>query len=89
MINKLAKHGTNAGNYFYGCRKFPECRGSVSIPEKDQKWISDIEEGLRESEMYDSEWKIEQSEFAEEYGSWYMTEGGYYTDDPRDDAIDW
>jgi ssDNA-binding Zn-finger/Zn-ribbon topoisomerase 1 len=32
MVRRTAKSGQNAGNEFYGCSKFPECKGIVSIP---------------------------------------------------------
>ena len=31
MIRRVASKGSNAGNAFYGCSKFPSCRGIVSI----------------------------------------------------------
>ena len=31
MIRRTARHGANAGHMFWGCSKFPQCRGIVSI----------------------------------------------------------
>ena len=31
MVRRVATKGSNAGNAFYGCSKFPACRGIVSI----------------------------------------------------------
>jgi len=31
MLKRLAKSGTNAGNEFWGCSKYPGCRGIVDI----------------------------------------------------------
>ena len=31
MIRRVASKGSNAGNTFYGCSKFPACRGIVPI----------------------------------------------------------
>jgi len=39
MIQRKAKKGRNAGGYFYGCSRFPKCRGTVAADEI----IADIE----------------------------------------------
>jgi hypothetical protein len=31
MVIRIAKRGRNRGNKFYGCRAFPNCRGTVNI----------------------------------------------------------
>lgn len=31
MVMRTAKCGTNAGNQFWGCSKYPDCRGTVNI----------------------------------------------------------
>lgn len=31
MVKRTAKRGANAGNQFWGCSRYPECRGTVSI----------------------------------------------------------
>lgn len=31
MIKRVAAKGSNAGNVFYGCSKFPKCRGIINI----------------------------------------------------------
>jgi ssDNA-binding Zn-finger/Zn-ribbon topoisomerase 1 len=31
MIKRLAKQGKYKGKYFYGCSRFPRCKGIVSI----------------------------------------------------------
>ncbi|RFO98290.1 restriction endonuclease [Rhodoferax lacus] len=31
MVKREAKRGTNAGNAFWGCSKYPKCRGTVQI----------------------------------------------------------
>jgi restriction system protein len=31
MIKRTAKQGANAGNMFWGCSKYPQCRGIVAI----------------------------------------------------------
>lgn len=31
MVRRVAKHGANAGNPFYGCSAYPQCRGTLSI----------------------------------------------------------
>ncbi len=31
MIKRIARHGRDAGKQFWGCRNYPECRGTVSI----------------------------------------------------------
>jgi len=30
MVKRLAKRGANAGNAFWGCSKYPGCKGTVS-----------------------------------------------------------
>lgn len=30
MVRRLAKRGRNSGNYFWGCSRFPQCRGTRS-----------------------------------------------------------
>ena len=37
MILRTASRGFNAGNKFYGCKKFPACRGTVDFKEKADK----------------------------------------------------
>lgn len=32
MVLRTAKRGQNAGNVFYGCRRYPGCRGIVNLP---------------------------------------------------------
>lgn len=34
MIKRIAKKGSNAGNYFYGCSKWPNCNGTINIQPK-------------------------------------------------------
>jgi len=31
MVRRVAKRGANAGQAFYGCSRYPECRGTVAI----------------------------------------------------------
>lgn len=31
MIKRMARKGPNAGNYFYGCSKWPNCNGTINI----------------------------------------------------------
>ena len=31
MVKRLAKRGRNAGNYFWGCSRYPRCKGTRSI----------------------------------------------------------
>jgi len=31
MVKRLSKKGDKAGSEFWGCKKFPKCRGIVSI----------------------------------------------------------
>jgi restriction system protein len=31
MVRRTAKKGTNAGNEFWGCVSYPQCRGFISI----------------------------------------------------------
>lgn len=35
MVRHTAKRGSNAGNQFWGCPQYPECRGAVSVGEAD------------------------------------------------------
>ena len=37
MILRTASRGFNAGNKFYGCKKFPACRGTVDLKKKADK----------------------------------------------------
>lgn len=32
MVKRTARRGQNAGNEFWGCARYPECRGTLSIP---------------------------------------------------------
>lgn len=41
MVKRLAKRGANAGSYFYGCSRFPHCRGTRSIDEVEELFESD------------------------------------------------
>ena len=43
MVKRLAKRGANAGSYFYGCSRFPHCRGTRSIDEVEELFESDDE----------------------------------------------
>ena len=31
MVKRLARNGANAGNYFWGCSDFPDCRGTLDL----------------------------------------------------------
>lgn len=31
MVKRKARHGKNAGQYFYGCSKYPYCKGTRNI----------------------------------------------------------
>ena len=37
MVLRMARKGSNAGNKFYGCSKYPRCKGAVDIGRKEQK----------------------------------------------------
>lgn len=37
MIKRQAKKGKNTGGYFYGCSRFPSCRGTVDIDSQSSK----------------------------------------------------
>jgi restriction system protein len=34
MVRRTARRGPNAGAEFFGCARFPECRGTVPAPEE-------------------------------------------------------
>ncbi len=38
MVVRIAKQGFNAGGEFWGCTKFPNCRGTASVPRHDWDW---------------------------------------------------
>lgn len=40
MILRQAKRGPNMGHCFYGCSQFPECNGTLDIPEDEQEEAS-------------------------------------------------
>ena len=31
MVQRLARFGANAGNHFWGCCKYPECKGTLDL----------------------------------------------------------
>ena len=37
MIKRLAKQGKHKGNYFWGCSRYPRCKGIINIPVFQQK----------------------------------------------------
>lgn len=42
MIKRVAGKGTNIGKEFYGCSKFPNCRGTINVPETKMKDIPEV-----------------------------------------------
>jgi ATP-dependent DNA helicase RecQ len=36
MVKKLARNGRNAGNYFWGCANYPNCKGLVDIDSENK-----------------------------------------------------
>ena len=37
MVLRLAQHGTNAGNHFYGCSHYPKCTFTKSVEKNEVK----------------------------------------------------
>ena len=40
MVPRIAKQGFNAGNYFWGCKSFPHCRGARSMSPDDRQKVA-------------------------------------------------
>ena len=42
MVLRTAKKGRNAGGDFWGCSKFPKCRGTVSLDQQGDSALDSV-----------------------------------------------
>jgi|GEM_PF-1725670 len=42
MTTKLARRGSKAGRYFWGCSAYPECRVTEDCSEETNQWLRDF-----------------------------------------------
>ena len=67
MQKRLAKKGSNAGGYFWGCTNFPKCRGTLDYIESENNQSTDLIKVNRQKDLSTELSKKEPNEVQETY----------------------